>query len=124
MTIDVAEFEEKGTVERLAREELQWGKDIFISDFVLSKDLPSFVIILSVQRTSVPEPFHPPASIYCIFSLAFIKLPMNVTISRLRMLVISSGTSQIVAPIFLAMEMASLAFWYFSSSVLPGATSS
>ncbi|KAI7242083.1 hypothetical protein KC330_g34 [Hortaea werneckii] len=57
-------------------------------------------------------------------SLPNIYLPMNVTISRLRMVVMSSGTSQMVAPIFLAMEMASLAFWYFSSSVLPGATSS
>lgn len=39
-----------------------------------------------------------------------IKLPIKVTISLLLKLVISSGTSQIVAPIFLAMEIASFAF--------------
>jgi hypothetical protein len=45
-----------------------------------------------------------------IRSYVAIKLPMKVVIKRLRTAQISSGTSQIVAPIFLAMLMANLAF--------------
>lgn len=49
MTIDVAEFEEKGTVERLAREELQGGKRYLHFRTSFSKYLPSSVIILTVR---------------------------------------------------------------------------
>lgn len=59
-----------------------------------------------------------------IFSAVFINEPTKVTIRRVLMLVMSSGTSQIVAPILRAIEMASLALAYISSSVRPGATRS
>ena len=42
-------------------------------------------------------------------SAVAIKLPMKVTMSRVLRLVMSSGTSQMVAPIFRAIEMASFA---------------
>jgi hypothetical protein len=59
-----------------------------------------------------------------ICSAVCISEPTNVTMRRLLMLVISSGTSQMVAPILRAIEMASLALAYISSSVRPGATRS
>lgn len=46
----------------------------------------------------------------------------KVMINLDRTSLISSGTNQIKAPNFLAMEMANLAFAYLSSSVVPGAT--
>lgn len=54
-----------------------------------------------------------------ILSPVTIKLPIKVTINLVLKLTISSGTSQIVAPIFLAIDIASLALAYFSSSVRP-----
>lgn len=51
-------------------------------------------------------------------------LPMKVVTSLPRTWQISSGTNQIVAPIFRAILILSLAFIYASSSVLPGVTRS
>lgn len=59
-----------------------------------------------------------------IYLLSDIREATNVRISLERTSLMSSGTSQISAPSFLAMEMASLALAYLSSSVLPGVTRS
>jgi len=59
-----------------------------------------------------------------IFSYVAMREPMNVVTSRLRTWQISSGTSQIVAPIFLAILILSLAFKYASSPVRPLVTKS
>lgn len=48
--------------------------------------------------------------------------PMNVVTNRDRTWQISSGTSQIVAPIFRAILILNLAFEYASSGVLPAVT--
>lgn len=80
-------------------------------DFCYREHLLKRTIFHAPNAIKPPPPVHRGAHCPPIFSYVFIKLPMNVVIKRLCTATISSGTSQMVAPIFLAMLMASFAFW-------------
>lgn len=60
-------------------------------------------------KTITPSKFDLLQTPYCILSYVAMREPMKVVTSRERTWQISSGTSQMVAPIFLAIEMLSLA---------------
>ena len=116
-----------------------------VDSFDFSETSPASPACLSA------DPFHPltpttaPLPVYCIFSCVAINdpvvhlsapspiihhvpnsqdSPINVVTRRARTWQISSGTSQIVAPILRAMLMLNLALRYASSSVWPAVTRS
>ena len=63
------------------------------------------------SAASTEPPTHSLSHVHApILSAVAIKDPINVTINLLLKLVMSSGTSQIVAPIFLAILIANFAF--------------
>lgn len=82
--------------------------------------LPTQRVLLNQKKASSSSVI----STYCIFSCVAINEPMKVVTKRLLTWQISSGTNQIVAPIFLAILILSLAFIYASSSERPGVTRS
>jgi len=103
--------------------------------FLTSKSRPTHRVLLVKMASSSSV-----IVTHCIFSCVAINepiphqytlllkqgedLPMKVVTKRLLTWQISSGTNQIVAPIFLAILILSLAFIYASSSDRPGVTRS
>jgi len=87
--------------------------------FLTSKSRPTHRVLLVKMASSSSV-----IVTHCIFSCVAINEPMKVVTKRLLTWQISSGTNQIVAPIFLAILILSLAFIYASSSDRPGVTRS
>ena len=97
----------------------QNAPQLFTNDPLLINPTSVYGIIPTITTRHQRNPQCPP-----ILSAQLIKLPTKLNTSLLLTAQISSGTNQIVAPIFLAIEIPSFAFAYLSSSVFPAVTRS